>query len=124
MPKWKKVFGLRRRGRNAYEAIPCTAQGEPKIVEQMDCEENVHGKLKSARKTQKHDFHWGQDGRQGHDFFYLFLPGRPQARPQGPKDLKNLFLAPKIINIWPPELHKWTQDYPKLKLDLKSEPRK
>ena len=30
---WKSVFGLRRRGRIAYEPIPWSAQGDPKLEE-------------------------------------------------------------------------------------------
>ena len=102
-------------------AHPVERSGGFKIRRKVNCEQNVPGKLKGARKTQKHEARWGQDGRQGRGFFYLFLPGWPHARRQGRRDLKNLLLVHRITKILPPELQKWAQEYPKWNLNLKSE---
>ena len=62
-------------------------------------------------------------GAKAATVFGSFLPGWPHARPQGRRDLKNLLLVHRITKMWPPELQKWAQEYPKWNLNLKSEPK-
>ena len=62
-------------------------------------------------------------GAKAATFLWSFLPGWPHARPQGRRDLKNLLLVRRITKMWPPELQKWAQEYPKWNLNLKSEPK-
>ena len=92
-----RTNGLRRK--RAWEAQKCTKNANTRLP------------LRSR---------WAPRART----FLLISPWAPPGAATGAQRSQNLFLAPKIINIWPPELHKWTQDYPKLRLDLKSEPRK
>ena len=123
MPKHKSVFGLRRCGRNAYEPIPWSAQGDSKFEEKRTANKTCLESSRLHATREKYDSHWGQDGRQGGDVFWLFLPGCLHGRPQGCKDLKNLLLVHRITKMWPPELQKWAQEYPKWNLNLKSEPK-
>ena len=49
---WKSVFGLRRRGRIAYEPIPWNAQGDPKIEEKK---EHISEALFLNKKCKKYE---------------------------------------------------------------------
>ena len=65
MQNWKSVFGLRRRGRIAYEPVPWSAQGDPEIEEKKGhisellfyekIQKNTGGK-KIPKGIQKGDF--------------------------------------------------------------------
>ena len=111
---WKSVFGLRRRGRIAYEPTPWRAQGDPKIEEKKG---HISEPLFLGKKFKKSE-KWAPTCLQKGDLILgvaplgavlghvwcpkLFFdpndePIAPPKCPQGPKITKKI--TPEVDNI-------------------------
>ena len=102
-------------------AHPVERSGGLKIRRKVNCEQNVPGKPKGARKTQETRLplrsRWAPRRRR----FLVISPWVAPCAATGAQRSQKPVAGLIITKMWPPELQKWAQDYPKWNLNLKSE---
>ena len=113
---WKSVFGLRRRGRIAYEPTPWRAQGDPKIEEKKEHISEPLFLAKKCKKSKKLAPKCLQKGEGisvvaplGAVLGHVWCP-KPFFDPQNePIVLPKCLQEPKITQKMTPDVEKWLE---------------